>query len=906
MHRLRRVHKRLLKGHTALGEGIKINTRKIDRLSTGAVLGLTLVLLLGAPPEASAHTRITTDVNWGKNIREILRNKCMTCHHPGALGPDYVDLTVYGTDTEPGARAWAQAILEEVLSERMPPWQADRRFSAFENERRLSTEEIALIRAWVEGGAPQGPIRDLPVPPEFERPDWIFGPPDLVLSPPEDHVIPEEQIHDTVSFTFPTDLDEDTYITGYEFMPGNPRSIHSMTAYIHDPEAASILSIEMEVTEAYDPLADDDGPVKTRMRSMPRGPHFLGQWVRGDLPVLLPDSAGRLLRKGSTIELHILYERPEYAEPDELHDRSQLGLFFANQDAEIDFLVESTRIANDSFVVKANAAKQEVRALQTIRENAHLIGINPHLGPLATDLEVRATYPDGKSATLLWIPRYETRWASSFHFEKPVAAPAETQIELIAHYDNTEDNWNNPNDPPQDVSAGPNPEDERLYAMLDYMLDDHLYIQPAFEPTATVDTAPAEPGMAFPGGVIPTRATQPDGTDQNPFNNLPELVNANIHWCPMRGGFCSLQDYHGPGTCDECGMDLKPKSTFFEGKAPAPESADWALTREGGAATYWCPNRAQAGHELNDYTSGGVCEVCGAALAHRSRFEAVHSYTCLTQTCARHKDVFFGPGLCPECGQPVAGMGHMDHNPVHGGWQFFMVDNLFHHLEGTLPSPGEFRMYFYDDWKKPLDPRNFKGSLFIEHENEASGEVTEEPFPFGIEKQGNAYFTARLPEELPIAFYAKVWFAGEEKRYDFEFDALTVEPPEDAPRMPVLLHDDSDYVPIDVPGALEDIVRLVLEQDAALTQHIANDQWLAFHAPAFDTRHLVAALAEKQQGLSARQRGQLKKATALINRGANALENAGHAADTARARRAYQTYAEGIALIKTIYGGALP
>lgn len=852
------------------------------RPSAGAVARWVVVFMLAFPTVAWAHTRITTDVNWGKNIREILRNNCMVCHHQGGLGPDYVDLTRYGTDTEPGARAWAQAILEEVVSKRMPPWQADDRFAAFENKRGLTTEEIELVRAWVEGGAPQGPIRDLPVPPEFESVDWIFGQPDLVVAPSEDHVLLANRARDRMTVTVPTELEEDTYITGYEFMPGNPRIVYSIAAYIHDPENAVLLPIEMEVTEAYDPLADETAPVKTRMRLMPRGPHFLGQWIRGDAPVLLPDSAGRLLRRGSSIELRIHYERPEYAEPKDIRDRSRLGLFFAAPNEEIDFLVESKRVGNDRFIVKASETNQEVRATDVIRENSHLIGINPHLGPLAKNLELRATYPDGKSITLLWIPQYERRWASSFQFEKLIALPAETQIEIIAHHDNTQADGYDPNNPSQD---------EQLYAMLDYMLDDHLYIQPTVEQIARTNPDPEDAPIASPS---------------NPFANLPDLATTDIHWCPMRGGFCGLHDYHGPGTCDECGMDLKPKRTFFEGKGAAPEGGDWVLTREGAAAVYWCPNRDQAGHALTDYTIPGECEVCGSELAHRSRFEPVHNYTCLTQTCGRHKDIFYGPGLCPDCGQPVAGLGHMDHTPVHGGWQFFMVDNLYHHLEGTMPNPGEFRMYFYDDWKKPIDPRNFSGSLFIEHEDETTGEVTEQAFPFGIDKEGDEFFTARLPENLPIAFYTRVWFAGEEKRYDFEFDELTVEPPEDAPRMPVLLHDDSDYIPIEVPDSVEAIVQLIVEQDAALIQHIESQQWLAFHAPAFDTKVLVAALARKDQGLSIRQRGQLKKATASINRGANALENAGHVVDAARAHRAYQTYAQGIEWIKTLYGDLLP
>ena len=71
------------------------------------------------------HTRITTNVTWSEHIRSIMREKCMSCHHPGGIAPDYVDLTFYGTDTIPGARAWAISI-----DPRMPPVSSQRVTSA--------------------------------------------------------------------------------------------------------------------------------------------------------------------------------------------------------------------------------------------------------------------------------------------------------------------------------------------------------------------------------------------------------------------------------------------------------------------------------------------------------------------------------------------------------------------------------------------------------------------------------------------------------------------------------------------------------------------------------------------------------------------------------------------------------
>ena len=54
------------------------------------------------------------------------------------------------------ARPWAKAIKEEVLTRRMPKWHAARGYGEFANDPTLSPFDIALIVAWVDGGAVRG------------------------------------------------------------------------------------------------------------------------------------------------------------------------------------------------------------------------------------------------------------------------------------------------------------------------------------------------------------------------------------------------------------------------------------------------------------------------------------------------------------------------------------------------------------------------------------------------------------------------------------------------------------------------------------------------------------------------------------------------------------------------------
>jgi mono/diheme cytochrome c family protein len=110
-------------------------------------LMLALVATIAVRP--SAHDPIRTRVTWTGDIRRIVEARCAGCHRPDGKGP--MALTTYEE-----ARPWAKAIREEVLTRRMPKWQAVRGYGDFRNDPSLSSFEIALIAAWAEGGAPKG------------------------------------------------------------------------------------------------------------------------------------------------------------------------------------------------------------------------------------------------------------------------------------------------------------------------------------------------------------------------------------------------------------------------------------------------------------------------------------------------------------------------------------------------------------------------------------------------------------------------------------------------------------------------------------------------------------------------------------------------------------------------------
>ena len=68
------------------------------------------------------------------------------------------------------ARPWAEAVKEEVLARRMPPWGAIKGFGDFRNDQALTPEEMEIVTSWADGGVPEGEDKDLASDPKIPDP----------------------------------------------------------------------------------------------------------------------------------------------------------------------------------------------------------------------------------------------------------------------------------------------------------------------------------------------------------------------------------------------------------------------------------------------------------------------------------------------------------------------------------------------------------------------------------------------------------------------------------------------------------------------------------------------------------------------------------------------------------------
>lgn len=387
---------------------------------------LTVVLWLTS---VVAHEPITTKIRFNKEVIRVLERNCLGCHRPGGIA---MSLATYEE-----ARPWAKAIKEEMLEKRMPPWHAVKGYGEFRNAPLLTQREIDMVVNWVEGGAPKGEDKDLPARPLFSD-DWQRSSPDLVLELATNPNINSET-DEHLWFSAPTNLKEDRWITAIDLKPGNRSVVHCATIYLGASGKQKAGAGKLRGVKSAMPPAH--GAV-------------LATWMPGQRAVALPEGTGQLMPAGSRIVVRIHYRGS--GEP--AKDQSAVGLYFTTATPRKQ--VQEAAITNPGAIIPAGAALHQLKAEFTTSADLEAVAIRPRAHPLIASLQATAYRPDGTEEVLIWARGYRFDWQPTYYFKQPISLPKGTRIEVIAYFDNTEGNADNPDSPPKqlrwsDLTADP-------------------------------------------------------------------------------------------------------------------------------------------------------------------------------------------------------------------------------------------------------------------------------------------------------------------------------------------------------------------------------------------------------------------------------------------------------------------
>ena len=379
-------------------------------------------------------------VTYTREIAPLMFKHCAACHRPGEVAP--FPLLSY---REVSKRAGQ---IHDVTARRfMPPWKAVSGHGEFRDERRLSAEEIGMLKQWADEDCSEGDPKYLPPAPKFAT-GWQLGTPDLVVTMPKSFTVPAEGADIYRNFVIPLQIPEGKYVRAVEYRPGNRRVVHHAGLAL-----------------------DTTGQIRARrQRRMPGftqinipGQLFPGNlafWVPGQDIRPLPEGMALAWPKGAdfVLQLHLHPSgKPET-------EQSTVGFYFTSdrpRRALHNFILNYTKID-----IAPGEDAHRTKHTHTLKQDAEVYGIFPHMHLIGKAVTVTAHLPDGKKCSLIQIDQWEFNWQNYYVYATPVALPKGTELVMEYVHDNSAANPSNPSQPPKRVVYGLQSTNEMAVTML--------------------------------------------------------------------------------------------------------------------------------------------------------------------------------------------------------------------------------------------------------------------------------------------------------------------------------------------------------------------------------------------------------------------------------------------------------
>jgi mono/diheme cytochrome c family protein len=443
------------------------------------LIGLGGVLFAFPASHATETKSSAKNVTFNKDIAPIFFKSCAECHRQGESAP-------FSVLSYKDVRPWAKSIREKVASREMPPWHADPHTGEWANDRRLKQQEIDAITAWIDSGAKEGDARDLPATPQFAE-GWTIGKPDVVIEMPEEFTLAGSGPDEYQYFDAPTNFTEDKYVQMAEARPGNRRVVHHVIAFVVRPGSPNMTKIPkeqrdkmLEMSLKNSPFYRDgylirikpDQPVYNDANEFPpnvRGDANIGDFLTGYAPGSIPSvwnpGVAKKIPAGATIRFQIHYSKVAGSEQ---KDRSKIGLIFAKQPPEK--MIKSRAASNIYFQIPPGAERHKVTAFWKPSVDITIHSLSPHMHYRGSAMEYKVAYPDGRSETLLNVPKYSFNWQMTYNPKRLLHIPAGSKIEVTAYFDNSAKNKLNP-DPTKPVRHGEPTYDEMMMGFMEYVAE---------------------------------------------------------------------------------------------------------------------------------------------------------------------------------------------------------------------------------------------------------------------------------------------------------------------------------------------------------------------------------------------------------------------------------------------------
>jgi mono/diheme cytochrome c family protein len=396
--------------------------------------------LIAFPERAKAAS--LARISYAREVAPIIQAKCATCHQPGGVAP-------MALNTYDQIKGFSPMIREVIRTHRMPPYLADETVGQFQDDERLTPQQMKTLVHWIDAGAPRGAGADPLTKIKFQAPDWPLGKPDLVLNVPEAKV-PAQGVMDYQRPVVENRMAEGRWMKATTFRISDRAVVHHILSGVVPADYKT----GDQVSEAkWGASLGGYGPG----RGSNIQPLDTGVWV--------PPSGGVAFQNHYTP-----YGR-------ETTEKTQMGIYFYPKGQEPKYILRTFLIADFTIEIPANTEEHHEIAYVEFPKAAILYGITPHAHHRGASSNLTIRYPDGREKMLIALPRYDFNWQYEYFLKAPLKVPAGSKLIARWTYDNSTRNPQNP-DANRTVHWGEQSSEEMLATYLHYRWADETVKHP--------------------------------------------------------------------------------------------------------------------------------------------------------------------------------------------------------------------------------------------------------------------------------------------------------------------------------------------------------------------------------------------------------------------------------------------
>ncbi len=398
----------------------------------------------------SAYFGYSQQVNYVSDIKPIIKTHCLPCHNKANIGTmpltTYEDVSAYGK--------MIQYVSENKL---MPPWKADHSFSNLKNINYLDENKIALIKNWVSNGMEEG-VLVKNTKQKIVTASRGIQKPDIVFAMKETFVQAADYTDRTQVFVIPSNLKEDLYIEGLEFVAGNKKIVKACSISI-DTGTTGMRYDSNDLKYGYSSFAS--------VGFVPQQ-YIWYQWTADMGTTIFEKPYIKKIPAGSKILFHISYVASNTIEK----DLSYLKCKTTNKIAGLKTILSSMLftekdITNNPFVIDVDE-KKKFFATTTIDKPIEIISVMPQGQYACYSWEIYAIdNVSGLKMNILKIPKWDAHWKKKYDMAVPIKLSVGSKIFGIAYYNNSEENNNLIILPPKKIKNGEATRDELFLVQYD-------------------------------------------------------------------------------------------------------------------------------------------------------------------------------------------------------------------------------------------------------------------------------------------------------------------------------------------------------------------------------------------------------------------------------------------------------